>query len=621
MKTWKNRHRSKKHKQRGGVKLTAQQKAKYAGIRYEINNKLRSISPTDTSLPTQEFRSIVKTLNTLLQPMINADASIKDTDDGVNLTDIDNTYSRYKELETRYDSNRVAAPVPAPAAPLPSAQPLVSIPGNGQPFRTLADCDKELADLRRKLADEQAGFARTQGQLDGEKTALLTRLGRLQIENAGHSGYIASLQKTRESLTGSNVTLKKTLDDITQMLTGHTDAVDVLQTVRNVRNALVTTKEEKDRLVSELRDELSALSETNARIIRDNDEEKGRLIAEYDGRIRNIQSDYDIQFRTLQSKHDVLDGALKQLQANGRKSDKDEIAAKTLELSALNAQLDALRQGQARLTAEHEEAIKLLRTRLDEEKQKLDTANSEKKTAEEESAAKQQDLDKLRDENAGISERLVAAEELASARERAVISASEAERAAKLAKDAIEVRLRTLEEDAARLRREADEGRGTKEERDAALLRANTADADALRARQEADAAAELLRQAQAAFADAEARLEAANVIQRSLEASTPKIRRITGNNGEEIGEGEGKRAPLMGEELTVRWEKGARDAKAWIFILFGQGDKQNKNTILVTEKPNEQGEGSFSFKSNIGGAVTAVIFDVIVHDADTFGL
>ena len=618
MKTWKNRHRSKKHKQRGGVKLTAQQKAKYAGIRYEINNKLRSIPPTDTSLLTQEFRSIVKTLNTLLQPMINADATIKDTDDGVNLTDIDNTYSRYKELETRYDSNKVAVPVPAP---LPPAQPLVSIPGNGQPFRTLADCDKELSDLRRKLADEQAGFARTQGQLDGEKTALLTQLGRLQVENAGHSGYIASLRKTRESLTGSNVTLKKTLDDITQVLTGHTDAVDILQTVRNLQNALVTTNESKDKLVGELKGQLSALSDSTARDITENNDQKGRLISEYDERIRQIRLDYDSKLLILQGKHDVLDGALKQLQTTGRKSDKDEIAAKARELSVINAQLDTLRNTQARLAANHEEAMQLLRTQLDEEKQNFVRANTEKKAAEEESAAKQRDLDKLKVDNAAITQKLAVAQELADAQARAVKSASEATASAEAAKKDTETRLRALEADAARLHREAEEGRGTKDERDAAVSRANDADAAALQARKESEAAAESLRQARDDFASAEARLQAANVVQRELESSTPKIRSITGNNGEEIGAGEDKRAPLMGEELTVKWEKGARDAKAWIFILFGQTDKQSKNTILVTEKPNEQGEGSFSFKSNIGGAVNAVIFDVIVHDADTFGL
>ena len=355
--------------------------------------------------------------------------------------------------------------------------------------------------------------------------------------------------------------------------------------------------------------------------MRKNGEQIAALTAEHGRTIQRIQQEYAGQLDELQHKHDDLDAALKNLQATGRKTDKDEIAEKTRTLAGISAELLALREQQGRLEEEHRQALALLSGQLAEEKARLKTANTDKAAAEADSQTKAGELERLQGENAGISARLKAAEELASAKERELVAAKQAEEAAGLANRASSDRLQALETEAANLRTEAGKLAGTKAERDAAASRAAAAESAARQASEEARAAAAALEAAQGGLRLAQQGVTDANSRLAELESSTPKIRRITGNNNEEIGDGQGKRPPVMSEKLTVSWEKGAREALAWVFVLFGQGDNEVKNTILVTEGPNEQGEGSFEFISNIGGAVNAAIFDVIVHDAHIFGL
>ena len=629
MKTWKNRNRrSKKHKQRGGVKLTPEQKIQYTGIRNEVNRKLKEISPEDNSDSAMHLRSTLSLLNQFLTPMFDVNTGLI-KDNSSTLGDVDSRYELYKIQKIAYNAEHginpaSAAPAPAPAAPAPAAPapaapaadapppapaapaadapaaaaaaadaaapapaPAAAAPAPAAPVGTpvwpmaapaaregqptsISDCSKMLAEARAEIAALRGSLAEDAARMAAQNEALQRQLDGLRLDIDGKRAEVAAARAATAALSGEKGAIRTELARIQQTLQETLgELADTSALNDTLTNALTAAGANKDAALKTLRDQLEGLRLSSAAEIAAKEEEIRTLNAAHAEQLAETRRRYEDEATALRRNLDRIQGEGGRLTAAQQRQIEDLEG----QLTALRRQIEELGQ---QLRASEAATAK-------EAREKTDAARAASAAA----AAEAAKLDAVTREREGLRGRLAAAE--------AAAGAAEAARAAAVAAQGA-----SADAAAAANRQVADAA----------------AAAEAARAAAVSDAAARALEAGAAAAAAAAATVER-DAIQASLDAlknSVPTIVSITGGTGDLVGRVGGRDA-VYDEPLTVTWNIGAAPSRdTWVFVMFaapaaGVGKKVPVySQLLLNADP-------FTFTSTLSGPVQAVIYDVVSHN------
>ena len=605
MKTWKNRNRrSKKHKQRGGVKYDVEElKPKVEALLQlpRFLNTVGSANPADA-----EFGALLKRLQYKLSK-----ATEKSID--VNQTEIDKFNDEFRKLPPAAPAPAAPAPPPAPA-PAPAPPPGQAVypfkapaAGEGQP-KTIADCTQMLAEAKAHIAALEGNLAEETARMKAANEAFQAQLAALDRNIKAKKAELDAATAAAAALSGDKDKIEAELDRIKQELEAKLGElagmsglnVRLNKTVEELRTA-AGNKDAQISALERLRGELEGFKASSMGDIAARDKE-----------IKNLKTDHEKELadtnRRYQDEAAKLRADLDRIQTEGGKLTTDqqkEIESLNAQLRVLNARIEELRGQLTTSRAATEKEAEDKRKAADEATQ-LATVEAEK-------------LKAATAQGAELNEKLKAAQAANAAADRAASEAKAAQQVSAEAAAAANRKVTEAEEAARRAQAAAAEAVASKEASDGEKKQAQDAAAAAETAR--AAAAAE----AQARTTEAEQARQAAAVaeagraeIQASLDAlkeSVPKIISITGEDNVVVG-GVGGRQARYGEPLKVNWTKGAADRDTWVFVMFATvgGNVVPVYSQLVL---NDQ---SFTFTSTVDGDVQAVVYDVVSHSRGAIG-
>jgi hypothetical protein len=211
MKTWKNRNRrSKKHKQRGGVKYDVDELKPKVEALLQLP---RFSNPVGADI---DFKVILNTLKGKL--------------DGATTPTIDLIRQNVEQVTSEYDKLPPAAPAaaaapppaPAPAAPAPPPGQAVypfkaPAAGEGQP-KTIADCTQMLAEAKARIAALEGNLAEETAKMKAANEALQEQLARLGSDVARSQAELHAATAAAAALSGDKNKIEGELARIKQEL-------------------------------------------------------------------------------------------------------------------------------------------------------------------------------------------------------------------------------------------------------------------------------------------------------------------------------------------------------------------------------------------------------------------
>jgi len=599
MKTWKNRNRrSKKHKQRGGVKYdVAELKPKVEAL-LQLPRFLNTVGSANSA--DAEFGALLKRLQYKLSK-----ATEKSID--VNQTEIDKFNDEFSKLPPAAPAP--AAPAPAPAPPPGQAVYPFKAPaaGEGQP-KTIADCTQMLAEAKAHIAALEGNLAEETARMKAANEAFQAQLARLGSDMARSQAELDAATAAAAELSGDKANIEAELARIKQELEaklGELAGMSGLnqrlnKTVEDLR-AAAGDKDVQIRTLEGLRGELEGFKVSSMGDIAARDNEINKLKTDHEKELADTNRRYQEEAAKLRATLDRIQTEGGKLTADQQK----EIESLNAQLRVLNARIEELTGQLTTSRAATEKEAEDKRKAADEAKQ-LATIEAEK-------------LKAATAQGAELNQKLKAAQAANAAADRAASEAKAAEQVSAEAAAAANRKVTEAEEAARRAQAAAAEAVASKNVSDGEKKQAQDAAAAAETAR--AAAAAE----AQARTAEAEQARQAAAVaeagraeIQASLDAlkeSVPKIISITGEDNVVVG-GVGGRQARYGEPLKVNWTKGAADRDTWVFVMFAT---VGGNTVPVYSQLVLNAE-SFTFTSTVDGDVQAVVYDVVSHSRGAIG-
>jgi hypothetical protein len=613
MKTWKNRNRrSKKRKQRGGVRLTPEQKVEYTRIRDEVNRKLAQIPPEHDSVAAKYLKSTITTINEFLKPMFDAQTGII-KDDSYNLRDIDRRYAVYQVQEQVYNTEYgivpapAPAPAPAPPAPAPAAigRPVYDLNApaavEGQP-RTIADCNRLLADARARIDELGRKIGEDTARLEGVTAERRAEVDRLNGQIAASQAEVEAIKEAMAALRGEKGAIQAELIRIQTELERNVGKVretsEVNDSLKQTIGQLNAGINLRDSNLETFRVELATLQKSSQTEITQKNAEIARIREEHRVERERINAAYQAQLVKLQEDMRKLEG-----EKAGTAAEKEGVQR---EKAALEAQIAGFRSRIAVLTKGLEDS-QVARNKEAQEK----AAAAEAARVAAEAAARQ--LDAATREGQELEARLRAAQGAKEAADRAAAEAVAARETAEGAQRGADARAAAAQREAeqARLAAEtalADKGTSEREKEEAQRAAAAAAAAEAA-AVAEAGAKAEEAAAAQQTAAAANGQRDLIQARLHVLENSVPTIVSITGANNDIVG-GENGRQARYGEPLTVNWIKGVADRNTWVFVMFAtvEGKTLPVYSQLVLDN------NPFTFTSTVSGEVKAVVYDVASH-------
>jgi len=601
MKTWKNRNRrSKKHKQRGGVKYDV------AELKPKVEALLQSPRFSNPVGADIDFKVILNTLKGKL--------------DGATTPTIDLIRQNVEQMTSEYDKLPPAAPAAAAPAPPPAPAPAPAPPpgqavypfkapaaGEGQP-KTIADCTQMLAEARARIAALEGNLAEETAKMKAANDALQEQLARLgsdmarsQAELDAATAAVAALSGDKGKIEGELARIKQELEAKLGELAGMSGLnVRLNKTVEDLRTA-AGNKDAQISTLERLRDELQGFKASSVGDIAARDNEIKKLKTDHEKELADTNRRYQEEAAKLRENLDRIQTEGGKLTADQEK----EIESLNAQLRVLNARIEELTGQLTTSREETEKEAKDKRKAADEAKQ-LATIEAEK-------------LKAATAQGAELNQKLKAAQEANAAADKAASEAKAAQRASAEAAAAANRKVTEAEEAARRAQAAAAEAVASKEASDGEKKQAQdeAAAAETARAAAAAEAEARTVEAEQARQAAAVAEAGRAE-IQASLDAlkeSVPKIISITGEDNVVVG-GVGGRQARYGEPLKVNWTKGAADRDTWVFVMFATvgGNVVPVYSQLVL---NDQ---SFTFTSTVDGDVQAVVYDVVSHSRGAIG-
>ena len=482
--------------------------------------------------------------------------------------------------------------------------------------QTVQDCNAQLDELRRELEALKAGLSETRATLKSQEESLGARIAELTGENQKLSETGEAAQQAINALTESGQSAADKLKKASEALAGKgADLENIskqLQTTSAELGNVKTLTASQSEQIGKLQGALEESARNSAKTQEENNAHIAKLLGDHAAELNRLRSEHQAELAKLEgelrSTREAATSVTKGT-AEEKKKLSEEIATLTGQIEAQKGEIGALKSSLE--TAK----TSLQQSQAESSRISQDAARAAGE-AEAAAAKASAELAQLQAANAELAQQLEAARAAAQAAAEAAAESNEAKNAAEAAVAAANTLAQTARSDseaaaaeAARAAADSTKSAGEKAEAQAA----------AEKARAEAEQAAQAAQAAEAAKNDALARSQAAEAARAQAEAnlaqlkrSTPRITLIYGDGeGDKVGGGNGRPA-RMGEELNVRWQKGAEDSSAWVFVMFSGNNPAYTQLIL---KP-----GMFSFQSTVGGDIKAVMFDVTVHSQETLG-
>lgn len=482
--------------------------------------------------------------------------------------------------------------------------------------QTVQDCNQQLDELRKELESLRAGIVETRATLKAQEDSLSAQIAELTDKNQKLSETGEAAQEAISALTETGKTTTKQLDAAREALVGKGAEFDYiskqLQTISAELGQANTLTASQSEQISMLQGSLQESTRNSVKTKEENNTQIAELLAEHTANLDRLKLEHLAELAKLEGVlHTTREEAdsVKNGTAEERKKLTQDIATLTGQIQAQKGEIGSLNS-----------SLETVKTSLQQSKaegerisQDAARAAGEAETAAAKASA---DLAQLQAANAELAQQLEAARAEAQAATQAAAESNEAKNAAEAAAAAAKTLAQTARSEsdvalaeATRAAADSTKSAGEKAEAQAA----------AVKARAEAEQAAQAEQAAEVARNDAVARSQTAEVAKAQAEAnlaqlkrSTPRITLIYGTTQDDkVGGGNGRPA-RMGETLNVRWQKGAQDSSAWVFVMFSGSNPAYTQLIL---KP-----GIFSFQSTVGGDINAVMFDVTVHSQQTLG-
>jgi len=592
MKTWKNRNRrSKKHKQRGGVKYTV------AELKPKVDALLRTprfLSPVGADIDFKVTLNILKgKLDGATTPTIEL---IKEN--------VELMTSEYDKLPPAAPASAAPAPAPATAAPVGTPVWPMNAPaaGEGQPT-SISNCSKMLADARAEIAALKGRLAEEAVRMAAENEALQGQLAGLRLDIEGKRAELVAAEAATAALSGEKGDVEAKLEQIraelAQKLGELADKSALNDTLTAANRFLAAAGANKDATLDTLRGQLEGLRDSSLADIAAKDEQIRTLNAAHAEQLAETNRRYRAEAIALQGSLDTIQGESGRLTAAQQKQIKelqDQLTALRRRIEELTGQLTASQAATAKEAQEKEAAAAAAGAAAAAEAAKLDAVTRDGK---------------------GLRERLAAAEAAAGAADKAARDAVAAQGASADAAAAANRRVTDADAAAAEAARAAAAALADKDKSEGEKKAAQdaAAAAEAARAAAVSDAAARALEATAAQAAEAAANVQR-NAIQASLDAlknSVPTIVSISGGAGEIVGGAAGRDA-RYDELLTVKWVAGAApDRDTWVFVMFSDNPVGGAAKVPVYSQLLLNAD-SFTFTSTLSGPVQAVIYDVVSH-------
>ena len=478
--------------------------------------------------------------------------------------------------------------------------------------RSVRDCDAELAELRKELEAIKSGVLKTKAETDASTKALQERIAQLEAE-------IAAKEKDAAALRAALAALQDEKGDLASRLAG---ALKELQTMTGANKDLagevsslsdaVNMGEAAEKALQEQIVHLKGLLEQAAK-------EAEAAASASATTISELRAAHVAELAALRQKHGEEMAALQAKFDAAVKSAESAAGASAAEKKKLEETIAALRAeiaGQREVIEEISGELSATKQSLTEALAAAAQAAAQAQAAAAAAAQAAQEaaarLAALQAENASLSQQLAAALAAAAAAQAAEETAEAAkQRAEEEAAAAAAAAQAAAQAQAAAAAAAQADSRRSQAEQDAASQAAEAAEAAAAAARAAAEEANRRAAAAEAARAAAAAAAAAAQAALNKLKSSTPKIVKIEGEDGSKVGGGDGRQV-LMGETLIVTWEKGGETPLAWVFVMFSGGTPAYTQLVI--------GEERFKFESTVGGDISAVMFDVVVHSKAELG-